>query len=241
MRQILITGDDGPEATGIKVLRDHARQAYPQARIVQVTTEKQHSGASFSCSPGWERWKTTVPTRIDDNTYTLDLTPCDIITRLFLLPDPITDQPWDLVMSGVNHGSNVGTDIFLSATCSMAMMASSFYGAAAFAFSQDLPTEEGIFDGALNRRHFASADRVLPEFLRSTQGNAGECWNVNFPVLATQGYKSTKAAHYSRYRTPPTSLVPRAQEESSDVVHLAQGFVTITQLLLRVNPPMQYA
>jgi len=237
MRQILITGDDGPDATGLKVLRDAAQQAYPSSRIIQITTATQQSGKSFSCSDGWERWKTIEPTLVGKDTYTYDLTPGDVLTRAFLIPDPITDRPWDLVLTGVNHGSNVGLDVYLSATVSMAMMAASFYATPAIAFSQDLPDASKIFDAQADRRLFNSADRALLDILRRTNPSHGDCFNVNFPVTASMGFKATKVAHYSRYRTPPTSMVPRAEQESSDVTHLAQGYVTVSQLQLRVNPP----
>ena len=108
------------------------------------------------------------------------------------------------------------------------------------AFSQDLP--EGVKPDALVReRHFfRAADKIIPNFLRTHGPDAGACYNVNIPETADRGYKVANPAHYSYHRTPPTSIVPRAKNDGSDVDLLLKGYVTISSLEPRANPSMLY-
>lgn len=239
---ILITNDDGPEATGLAVLIDSARRAHPHAQITVITPESVQVGAAMSVTPPWEVWKTAeaVETVLDNGirTFALPLTPQDVIARAFLKREDFHPHPWDLVLCGVNHGLNLGTDIYLSGTVCQAMAAASFYGCAAFAFSFNVPD---VFDHRLDRSHFSNCEKIVSDFLRKTSPNAGEAFNVNIPAGPARGYRKTKVAHYSYFRRPEVKLVPRAQNEDSDITGIQAGYVTISELQLRVNPQLRYA
>jgi broad specificity polyphosphatase/5'/3'-nucleotidase SurE len=121
------------------------------------------------------------------------------------------------------------------------MLAATAYGAAAAAFSQDLPnTPEMVHKPDLDRRHFETAEKLTADLLAKQPLTPGTCLNVNFPQTNPRGYQDAKTAHYSYHRTPPTNLVPRAQAERSDITLLKEGWVTVSTLLLRTNPPIHY-
>lgn len=235
---VLITNDDGIKATGLQILREAAKHALKSCSFTVVSSPKEYCGRSFSTNPGPNDWKTVVPKEIEPHVWELELSPVDLIHRAFQTRD-LHPRPFELVLVGCNHGLNLGTDVFHGGTTAAAMAASSFYGACAYAFNQELPKE--LWEQAeVSRDHFLSAERVIVDFLRKNMPSNGDCWNVNIPTNALKGYKNTRTAHYSYVRTPPTNVVPRARNEESDITVFQQGFVALTQLMLRVNPPLKY-
>lgn len=240
---ILIVNDDGPDSPGLAVLRDSIKLVWPTAKPVVIVPAKPMSGISMAVSDqGWNDPDAIQPSQIDADFWTVAETPVEIIYRAFTKMDQFTGRPWDIVMSGVNPGANLGLDIFHSGTCGAAMIASTAFGCGAWAFSQDLPHSlMPVRDpSTVDLKYFDSAVRVLPDYLRTTSIRPGECFNINFPEQAYQGYKTAPQAHYSYHRPPPTSLIPRAAGEISDISAVSQGYVSITELALRVNTRMKY-
>lgn len=238
---ILITTDDGINSVGLQVLRDAVATFAKGASPVIIATPEQVSGAGMAVT---SRWLDPVEQSGVD-TYVLDATPTDIIYRAFRQPEEFTKRPWDLVLVGCNAGANLGFDIWHSGTVGAAMSAAKGHGCCAMAFSQDLPSElQALSDWSgssrVTRKHFTAADKIIPHFLRTHGPDAGACWNVNIPEEATLGLKSAALAHYSYMRTPPTSVVPRAKNDGSDVDLLLQGYVTVSQLDPRAEPMMKY-
>jgi 5'-nucleotidase len=240
MSNILIMNDDGPDATGLKVLVEAVKKTWGLTPTVMVP-ETAYTGASFSCSPGWASWKDAPAKEISPQFFTLPLTPVDILYRAVMDRESFSGRPWDLVLVGVNHGLNLGFDIYHSSTVSVAMTAASHFRIGAVAFSQQIPNIETLAKTAELPPHlFEASEKVIPDFLRKNLVMPGECWNVNFPPVASKGYQQAKVAHYSFYRTPSVNIVPRARDEKSDIAALAEGFVSVSPLELRVDPPFRY-
>lgn len=239
---VLITSDDGIDSVGLTVLRDAVKQAGIASNPIVIVPPTPHSGKGMAVS---QTWMDDV-VKVETDVYTLDATPADIIYRAFCETDQFSKRPWDLVLVGCNHGANLGFDIWHSGTVGAAMTAAKGMGCCAMAFSQDLPRDMLSFTDwsksqyGVERKHFASAERIIPDFLRRHAPDAGACWNVNIPEEATRGYKETNAAHYSYARTPPTKLVPRAKNDGSDVDYMLQGYVSVSLLDPRTSPPMKY-
>ena len=185
------------------------------------------------------------PNQLGERAWSFPLTPIDCLYRAFYDRATFTNRDWDLVLVGVNYGANLGFDIFHSGTCGVAMVAATQFGCPSIAFSQDLPSEQPILPTRnvkeeARRAYFSISETVLPDFLRKNQVLAPSvCLNVNIPEKEFFGYKEAMAAHYSYHRLPPTSIVPRAGDEKSDVTYLMQGYVTVTNLKLRVNPVLR--
>lgn len=240
--QILVTSDDGPEATGLQVLLDSIQLVWPGAKPVTIVPSNPVSGTAMSLTPGWEAYMKAEAKELAPRVFSVDLTPTDIIYRAFLQREEFSGRDWDLVLVGCNHGANLGFDVFHSGTCGAAMTAARAFGTAAFAFSQDFPVDkvDQIVQAKVDRNLFRTAEKVIPDFLRKQAPDAGVCWNVNIPEEAQRGYKQTKVAHYSYHRTPPTKMVPRAAVEDNDIHHLTQGWVTVSPLELRVNPNLKF-
>lgn len=130
---ILISNDDGYLARGLRVL------AYALAEFAQVTIvapDRNRSGASNSLT-------LDAPLRVeqvDDNTYFVNGTPTDCV---HVAITGLLDTEPDMVVSGINHGANLGDDVLYSGTVAAAMEGR-FLGLPAIAVSLVLAGHENF-------------------------------------------------------------------------------------------------
>ncbi|MEJ5168023.1 MAG: 5'/3'-nucleotidase SurE [Arcobacteraceae bacterium] len=114
MKHILITNDDGYEAVGLKALVE-ALSPIAKITVVAPATQKSACGHSLTL---------TRPLRlvsVDDDFYKVDdgtPTDCVFISLHSLFKE---GKKPDLIVSGINAGSNMGEDITYSGTASAAM------------------------------------------------------------------------------------------------------------------------
>ncbi len=109
--RILLTNDDGIFAPALRALRD-ALGAY--GRVITVAPDRDQSATSHSLT-------LHRPFRIhrhDDDIYSVDGTPTDCVVTAFY---GLLDGRPDLVISGINHGPNMGEDVFYSGTVAAAI------------------------------------------------------------------------------------------------------------------------
>lgn len=166
-KKILITNDDGIDASGIIRL---ARAAAKYGEVWVVAPESQRSAASHSI---------TLRTYIDVyehdfpvpgvKAFAISGTPADCV-RLGVL-NIMPEKP-DIVLSGINLGYNAGTDVQYSATVGAAMEAV-FQGISAVAFS------EGMDEGYLVTDLYL--DQIMAEVIETPYKHR-EIINVNFPT-----------------------------------------------------------
>ena len=116
--RILVTNDDGINAPGLRVLERIAHRLSNDVWV--VAPETNQSGASHSLT-------IHRPLRIRKvarRRFAIDGTPTDCV--LLALQTVIKNGPVDLVLSGVNQGSNLGEDVTYSGTIAAAMEATLF-------------------------------------------------------------------------------------------------------------------
>ncbi|HLT89802.1 MAG TPA: 5'/3'-nucleotidase SurE [Woeseiaceae bacterium] len=161
--RILVSNDDGYLATGINTL---ARALAEIGEIVVVAPDRNHSGASHSLT-------LHTPIRIhkvEENRYYVNGTPSDCV---HLALSGFLDFEPDIVVSGINHGANLGDDVIYSGTVAAAMEGR-FLGFPAIAVSLV----------GQNARHFDTAARVARELVERLQRNPLSrdiILNVNVP------------------------------------------------------------
>jgi len=119
-RTILLTNDDGIEAPGLEALCRRLRADTPH-RVVVVApdTERSGSGHSITLGQGLE----VKEHAFEDDAVTawaVRGTPADCVKVAFR---QLLENPPDLVISGINRGANLGTDVFCSGTVSAAVEA----------------------------------------------------------------------------------------------------------------------
>lgn len=103
---ILIANDDGVFAPGIQALAHALR---PLGRVVIVAPESERSG--FSSALTLDR--PLRPVEIAPNMWAVNGTPADCV---YLSMNGLFDFEFDLVVSGVNSGANLGDDVLYSGT-----------------------------------------------------------------------------------------------------------------------------
>ncbi|CAH0538584.1 5'-nucleotidase SurE [Vibrio marisflavi CECT 7928] len=123
--KILLSNDDGVHAKGIRIL---AEELADIAEITIVAPDRNRSGASNSLT-------LEQPLRvnqIEPNIYSVQGTPTDCVH--FALNELMKDDLPDLLLSGINHGANLGDDVLYSGTVAAAMEGH-FLGVQSIAFS----------------------------------------------------------------------------------------------------------
>ncbi|HSC17459.1 MAG TPA: 5'/3'-nucleotidase SurE [Rhizomicrobium sp.] len=132
--RILVTNDDGIHSPGLAVAENIARAISDDVWVVAPETEQ--SGASHSLT-------LSLPLRLrraGEQRFALSGTPTDCV--LMAVAQILKDRKPDLVLSGVNRGSNLADDVTYSGTIAGAMEGTAL-GIRAIALSQSHPREEG--------------------------------------------------------------------------------------------------
>ncbi len=164
--KLLLSNDDGIDAPGLAALLS-AAAAFGEP--VVVAPAGPQSGVSHTIS--WERGVRLEPRGPDR--FAIHGTPADCARLGLLRVAP--DAAW--VLSGINHGGNLGADIYYSGTVA-AVREAVLHGWPGIAFSQYL-RDDTAPDWSRTARWVA---RVLPDLLaRPTE--PGLFYNVNFPHL----------------------------------------------------------
>jgi len=141
--KILVSNDDGYLATGINVLTDALSEI---ADVVVVAPDRNRSAASNSLT----LHDPLRVSRVGENRYKVNGTPSDCVH--LALTGFLDDEP-DLVVSGINHGANLGDDVIYSGTVAAATEGR-FLG---------LPT---IAVSLVGHKHFDTAARVAAELVQ---------------------------------------------------------------------------
>jgi 5'-nucleotidase len=110
---VLLSNDDGHASRGIRAMRDALAE---HADVVIVAPETEQSATSHSLSlhhPLRLR-------RVERGVFALDGTPADCVYVALHAGDRLLPRRPDVVVSGINHGLNLGQDVFYSGTVAAA-------------------------------------------------------------------------------------------------------------------------
>ncbi len=195
--RILITNDDGIHSPGLGVAEAIARSLSDDVWI--VAPENEQSGASHSLTLAGPLRRR----QIDKTHYAVTGTPTDCVMMacLHLMPD---HKP-DLVLSGVNWGSNMGDDITYSGTVAGAMEGCAF-GIPSIALSQAYDEENrAMIDWSAAREHGPALVRRLMD----CGWPKGVLLNVNFPGCAAPDVRGVVAVPQGTYDLMSTEIIQR--------------------------------
>lgn len=170
MKNILISNDDGYESEGLKALIE-AIGDLGRVTVVAPSTEKSACGHSLTLN------RPLSFISVGDDFYKLDDgTPSDCV--YLALHSLFEDQKPDLLISGINKGSNMGEDITYSGTVAAAMEAV-LHGVPAIAISQVMDFTQPLGNFALAKQAIRTlVSKVLEgEFPLKER----ELLNVNVP------------------------------------------------------------
>ena len=226
---LLLSNDDGYLAQGIAVL---ARVAAEFANVRVVAPERNRSGVSNSLTLD----RPLQLRQAENGFYYVSGTPTDCIhLALHALPE---FKP-DLVLSGINHGANMGDDTLYSGTVAAATEAY-LLGFPAVAFSLNDHTD----------RYWPTAEKAAWQLLEKLTENPPQqpvLWNVNIPAVAAEDLRGCRITRLGR-RHHEQSIVPMHnprgekvywigaageaadREDGTDFAECAAGFITVTPL-----------
>ena len=115
--KILLTNDDGVGATGLHAMR-RALLEVPDAELAVIAPNSNRSATARSITTRTPLWVEEVELDDGGKAYATDGTPVDCVR--FAALGLIEFQP-ELIVSGINHGSNLGDDITYSGTVAAAL------------------------------------------------------------------------------------------------------------------------
>ena len=245
--EILLTNDDGFEAPGIRALHAALRAAGHRVRLVAPAANASGSSSSFT----WGR-VTVTRNESDADVFGVAGTPATAVVLGATALYPPGVRP-DLVVSGINDGTNTGSVLALSGTVGGAMAGTMLLDppVPGFAVNAERPaTPEAR--SALPQQHLEQVAAHFTRLLDSARGwfcergrvvRATTALNVNYPAravatvggirVATQGrttdlhlvFEPVGDGVYDSKRKPG----PAARDaRDSDNVLLAAGYVTVT-------------
>ncbi len=173
-REVLLTNDDGIDAAGIRALYDALSREHAVTVVAPATNQSGVGGTR-----SW--WETTVEYTEMDLGYAVEGTPADCVA----VADVALELDPDVVVSGCNHGPNIGAHILGQSGTVGAAMEASFLGIPAIAVSMydrgNLPVPPTV-----SHDDFALAARVATDLVGQVEDGrlpfGAEVLNVNVPA-----------------------------------------------------------
>ena len=232
--RILLSNDDGVLARGLDALRGALEET---GEVFVVAPEREQSGASRSLTLD----RPLRVRRMGERVYSVDGTPTDcVLLAVRGIPDMVQVQP-DLIVSGINHGPNLGDDVTYSGTVAAAAEGS-LMGISSVAISLS-SWEPAHFETA------ARVARIIVGQLHERPVPAGTLLNVNVPDVPFASLRGTRVTRLGRRVYPDVivaELDPRGKPcywiggdkptwlpgEGTDFEAVEAGFVSITPLHL---------
>lgn len=230
---ILISNDDGYLSPGLDELVQ-AASAYGEVSV--VAPDRNRSGASNSLT-----LETPLrPVTCDNGYIRVDGTPTDCV---HLAITGLIKEP-DMVISGINHGANLGDDVLYSGTVAAAMEGR-FLGLPAIAVSIN----------AFEPEHLQSAGLAISVILNQLQTNPlsqDTILNINIPDLPWEkirGFKATRLGHRHKAEPVYKTTDPRGRTiywvgpagpeqdagPGTDFHALRDGYVSVTPLQIDLS------
>ncbi|MEM9407652.1 MAG: 5'/3'-nucleotidase SurE, partial [Acidobacteriota bacterium] len=173
--------------------------------------------------------------RLREHWYAVDGTPTDCVNMG--VQGVLKEAPPDLVVSGINHGVNLGDDVTYSGTVGAAMEGF-LLGVPSLALSQELG--EGV-----DFRHSARLGVALLDRLSNLPSLEGLFLNVNFPAQGSGSFELVSLGHRRYHEVVQVRTDPRGGEyfwiagqptwrddPGTDQDALARGVISITPLHL---------
>lgn len=178
--RILITNDDGYQAKGIKVLAEIMKKF---GDVTVIAPKHHQSGMSMALSFGF---KQIAHKELGEGWHYLDATPASCIK--FGLNTMFLDNFPDVVVSGINHGSNAASAVCYSGTL----------GAASEAALNGIPAIGVSLCSMHADADFSAIEKYFGEIFETLMKNYpkkyGVYYNVNFPDIPAEDIKGVKVA-----------------------------------------------
>lgn len=185
-RLILLTNDDGYNAKGLQAAIEVAR---PFGRVVAIAPETTQSGMSQAITMYRPLFLKKQHEEEGLAIYSFSGTPVDCVKMAF--DHLLREERIDLVLSGINHGSNSAVNVLYSGTMGAAIEGS-FYGCPSIGLSLTDHAPDADFDAAVGYGR-----RIVERVLRGGI-ELPCCLNVNVPVGRPEALKGIRICRQNR-------------------------------------------
>jgi 5'-nucleotidase len=244
--RVLLTNDDGVEAEGLQVLRRALREV-PSVDLRVIAPDGNRSAMARMITTRRPLWVQEVDFGDGSGGFATDGTPVDCVRLAHLgLIDGWQPQ---MVVSGINHGSNIGDDITYSGTVAAALEAI-ILDLPGIAVSQQSSARELDFrkPDAFDFAGAAAFTARLVADLESVPLPERTLLNVNFPGCRPEGVQVARLGRRfyrdelelvgsdpddptrRRYRVYGEEAAGDESEQDTDMTAIASGRVAVTPL-----------
>jgi 5'/3'-nucleotidase SurE len=247
--EILLTNDDGYQSIGIRALRTQLKAAGHHVTLAAPDHNASGSAMSFSWGP-----VRVTPDPTEPDVFAVAATPATSVVLATTVLYTDGRRP-DLVISGINHGSNAGSLLALSGTIGAALAGTLLLDppVPGLAVNAMRRRPDEAVDSPANRAQFDAVAEHFTRLLASVRGwycdgdavtRSRTVLNVNYPARAVTELRGTVVAGQGsstdlRVTFKPTAegqfqahTLERATSDAreSDNQRLEQGYVTVTPL-----------
>jgi len=236
IKNILISNDDGIQSRGIWTLKEYLEADY---HVFMVAPDRERSATGHSIS-------LHDPIRLnvieEGKVYAVNGTPVDAV-HLALLG--IIKQKIDIVVTGINNGLNLGTDVFYSGTVSAAFQAT----------THNIPGIAVSIDNSGEMVHYETAAHFAKKLLGRIAGYSLDrniILSLNVPNIKIQDIRGVEITRLGRrnyddalveredpkknkYYWIEGSLVHEKDEPGTDVRAVHDNMVSITPLRMDIT------
>ena len=230
--RILLTNDDGIFAPGLAAIY---KKLIEMGDVTVVAPANSMSGAShsftfehpFACN------KVNINNLFDG--FSVEGSPADCVKIAVL---ELIEEPFDLIVSGINNGENAGVSVYYSGTVAAAMEGV-FLKVPSIALS--------LTRGSVENPDFdQAADLSLDIIQKLMPLSHNSVVNINIPDLSKGKPKGVKVVpqstdgfeeHYKQHKTSDGTIIfqlagghHRYKDDTTDTVALSHGYITLTAL-----------
>ncbi len=252
----LLTNDDGLSSPLIRLLSDRLREEGHKCWVVAPAANRSGQSHSITIT------QPVVIKEIDEFTFSCSGTPVDCVN--YAHTRVINEEKIDLVLSGINLGYNLGSDLIYSGTAAAARQAV-FNGYKALALSWGIHDERYFMDIDLVKVTLEEARKKLPDLIWVVNTIVENIvilkdmiedrsfLNINFPIkkndspqwissaLGTREFKNNmtcfKTPHASEYCFFHGEPQEKLLVENTDVKNVSEG--NIAYALVTVDPSLK--
>ena len=236
---ILITNDDGIYADGIIEL---AKSISKIANVYVVAPESQRSATGHAITIHSPIMVHKIDMGENIKSYAISGTPADCVK--VGIEGLFKDINIDLVLSGINNGPNLGTDVIYSGTVAAAIEGL-VEGKPSIALSCD--------SSKVSSGEYREAAKYTAKLIQKLEGNLdklnGNILNVNFPTGEKKGVRITKLGRRvynnvmddrqsirgQRYVWMGGDLEDIKQDKDSDIFAVENGYISITPVHINMT------
>lgn len=232
--RLLLTNDDGISAKGIYALAKELEKKH-EVIIVAPYNEKSACGHSITLTRPLIVRETKLE-GLKSKAFSVDGTPADCVK---IAINELLHEKIDMVVSGINKGLNLGTDVLYSGTVSAAIEAA-IYKIPSMAISMEVNRDIETYEVAA---------KYARDILQKANENGIKndiVLNVNIPLLEEDKIKGVKVCkigsrlynncyiktigenNETQYEIK--GEVKDIHDEDSDTIYFKEGYVTVTPL-----------